>query len=674
LRARWYLTLPVRSVSCAALKTAIATLAADEVASVDSAKVKELAEGWDKAATDLQVLINDCTRFLPPFDSKKAQTLLDAAISDIAAARAKAAPRQRFTFSKKATTSGASIAAAAQREQEALKEAKAAKAAAASTTASAVGLASSSSNHESNNPFAKSTSSSTSGSSKPKWEEDEHTIDGHSGKVIYMPLGAFTSSASASSESASSSASSAASVVQTCDLAHTESLSTLLSSSSASTSGAGTVTLPSLTIKGAKDLRLLNLTDCLVVLSDITRAIRIDNLTRCVVIAAGPTAGSVLLHNCKDCVFLLTSRQIRLHTSSNCVFFLTVQSRPIIEFCTGFYFAPNALSYPLLGHCLEVAGGLPSIHRQEPRYLTPEAVAGGNTHSTTTNPSEAATPASFVPGSVHMQWRSVDDFGWHRVQKSPNWDMLPKSMWPSSSSSLSEVATLPQRIKALKENKPASTTTAAASLEASGESSSGTAALSAAIEVVCSRLGLSCSYEGQGFEAILRSVEWLEAQQRSAKEAKEATEREEQTKKAQHHDHQQPGAAEAELVAAADTVKPTNEQTKAQAEAAIVAPVATRAGGAAADDAVVQSSKQQPHQSPTTSAAAPPVKVVVVTPAAASSASDGVPPSASAPNSSEGGGKVVTVASTITKVVLPVGPTAGATKAASAAPDDDDEL
>ena len=24
-------------------------------------------------------------------------------------------------------------------------------------------------------------------------------------------------------------------------------------------------------------------------------------------------------------------------------------------------------------------------------------------------------------------WKCVDDFGWHRVQKSPNWNVLPKS-------------------------------------------------------------------------------------------------------------------------------------------------------------------------------------------------------------------------------------------------------
>ena len=128
-----------------------------------------------------------------------------------------------------------------------------------------------------------------------------------------------------------------------------------------------------------------------------TRAIRIDGLTDCIVYT-GAVAGSVLLHKCSGCTLMLASRQIRLHTSTECDFYLHVHSRPIIEHCTKLRFAPYPLTHPSLAIDLEAAGLKP--------------VAG--------------------PSVAHL-WREVDDFGWHKVQASPNWSVLPSSQRATTS-------------------------------------------------------------------------------------------------------------------------------------------------------------------------------------------------------------------------------------------------
>ena len=144
------------------------------------------------------------------------------------------------------------------------------------------------------------------------------------------------------------------------------------------------------------DLRLAELTDCTVVIMSRPGAVRVDGLTNCTVYT-GAVQGSVLLHNCKNCTFMLASRQIRLHTSTDCAFFLHVHSRPIIEHCTALTLAPYPLTYPGQAADLEAAALQP---------LGSPAVAG--------------------------LWKQVDDFGWHKVQASPNWAVLPPSTRPTA--------------------------------------------------------------------------------------------------------------------------------------------------------------------------------------------------------------------------------------------------
>lgn len=101
---------------------------------------------------------------------------------------------------------------------------------------------------------------------------------------------------------------------------------------------------------------------------------------------AGAVSGSVLLDACTDCVFDLASRQIRIHTSKRCDYYLHVLSRPIIEHSEALRFAPSGLRYEGLGEQRRRAG------------------------------LEAERAATL--------WAAVDDFGWHRVQKSPNWSII----------------------------------------------------------------------------------------------------------------------------------------------------------------------------------------------------------------------------------------------------------
>lgn len=77
---------------------------------------------------------------------------------------------------------------------------------------------------------------------------------------------------------------------------------------------------------------------------DLLSAMHVDGLTRCTVYV-GAIAGSIMVHNCEDCVFVVAARQIRIHTSRRCRFRLLVLSNPIIEHCQELTFGPFCLSY-----------------------------------------------------------------------------------------------------------------------------------------------------------------------------------------------------------------------------------------------------------------------------------------------------------------------------------------
>jgi hypothetical protein len=133
---------------------------------------------------------------------------------------------------------------------------------------------------------------------------------------------------------------------------------------------------------------------------DRCRALRVDGLRRCVV-ACVPVEGSVILHDCADSKFFFAARQVRLHTSRECDFYLRTLSRPIIEHCDRVRFAPYTLSYAGLEDGMRGAG----LHSDR----------------------DAARVAQLC-----TMWSNVDDFGWHKLQQSPHWRVIPAAeRWQS---------------------------------------------------------------------------------------------------------------------------------------------------------------------------------------------------------------------------------------------------
>jgi hypothetical protein len=319
-----------------------------------------------------QALLNDCTIFLPAFDIRKAQKEVDGLLESAEESKTRIAPRKKFAF--RSRPGAASITAAPQ--AGGVGSGGAASGAAGTSersSSSAVAPPSSPSaaaSGKENNVAGVAAAASSSAASR--FDEDEHTIEGLASTTVYLPTGHFTGPAS--KDLAEAEARIAAAVVA---------------------GGAGSVSADLLQARrhaaagaAGKDIRLLNLTDCTVVILDPLKAMRVDGLTRCTVIT-GPVAGSVLLHRCTDCRFLFAARQLRIHTSVDCVYFLRVTSRPIIEHCQRLRFSPYGVAYPGSAEALEKAG------------LGPRALSRPDL------------------------WRCVDDFGWHRMQASPNWAVLP---------------------------------------------------------------------------------------------------------------------------------------------------------------------------------------------------------------------------------------------------------
>ncbi|KAF8323816.1 hypothetical protein DL93DRAFT_31831 [Clavulina sp. PMI_390] len=102
-------------------------------------------------------------------------------------------------------------------------------------------------------------------------------------------------------------------------------------------------------------------------------ALHIRNMRR-VILLAGYIDGSLLIHDCEDCLIILGCRQFRMHTSKNITIRLHVTSKPVIEDCTGIR-----------------VGSFPS---------------------------ELAQDNSFPGESQHL---SMQDFNWIQPSPSPNW-------------------------------------------------------------------------------------------------------------------------------------------------------------------------------------------------------------------------------------------------------------
>jgi hypothetical protein len=296
---------------------------------------KELWQAWMEACADMQGQLNDCSLFLAAFDTRKGQTMIDALLEAADDTRARILPRRKFAFSKKAPLVAPASAPTVPVAASAPAPDAAAESAAAAHTA--------------------------------RLAADEETIEGRTGEVIIIPVGTHTAAARVKLAALEAEVAAAAADGSPVPAA-------LVSSRRRLTAAAA-----------GKDLRLLSLSDCTILLLDTLRAVRVDGLQRCTLIT-GAVAGSVLLHNCVDSTFHFAARQLRLHTSTRCDFYLHCLSRPIIEHCTAFRFGQYGVAFEGLGAEMSAAG--------------------------------------LDKPSLPDLWRSVDDFNWHRTQASPNWAVL----------------------------------------------------------------------------------------------------------------------------------------------------------------------------------------------------------------------------------------------------------
>lgn len=93
------------------------------------------------------------------------------------------------------------------------------------------------------------------------------------------------------------------------------------------------------TVKIQSDLHLLNLQGCVVDIRGAKggetvgiKALQIRNLSKCVILA-GRIDGSVMIHDCQDCLFILECRQFRMHSSMGIFCLLSTKSVATIEHC-----------------------------------------------------------------------------------------------------------------------------------------------------------------------------------------------------------------------------------------------------------------------------------------------------------------------------------------------------
>lgn len=122
----------------------------------------------------------------------------------------------------------------------------------------------------------------------------------------------------------------------------------------------------------------------------------------------GPCATSVYLEDCQDCVFFISSHQMRIHECFNCQLYVRINSHPIFEDCTGLGFAPYCLHYDDIEHDFEVLT-YPLLHYH--RHLHHEHVCH-------------VQAADLKAASC---WDNPIDFRWHRATQSPNWFIIPES-------------------------------------------------------------------------------------------------------------------------------------------------------------------------------------------------------------------------------------------------------
>jgi len=134
----------------------------------------------------------------------------------------------------------------------------------------------------------------------------------------------------------------------------------------------------------ANDFSLENLTNCKVYIMQVLRALRMNQLTECLVVMA-PVNGSIFIENCNNCTFVIASQQLRIHTTQHTTFYVYSRSHPIIEDSDKLWFSTYQIDYPKKETFLQECG-----FDQHPNM-----------------------------------WDHVEDFNWQKVGvKSPHWNIL----------------------------------------------------------------------------------------------------------------------------------------------------------------------------------------------------------------------------------------------------------
>ncbi|CZS95112.1 related to tubulin folding cofactor C [Rhynchosporium agropyri] len=143
------------------------------------------------------------------------------------------------------------------------------------------------------------------------------------------------------------------------------------------------IILPSSASRATASGSLTNLTRCIVDMSVPTAngapfaGLAIQDIKRSLIIA-GHVAGAAHITGVEDSIIVVASRQVRMHDCKNVDIYLHCASRPIIEDCSNVRFSP-------IPEC----------------YMTSQQAP------------------------IQNQWDQVDDFKWLKVERSPNWSVLP---------------------------------------------------------------------------------------------------------------------------------------------------------------------------------------------------------------------------------------------------------
>lgn len=374
---------------------------------------------WHTVIAALQATLNASATGLPPYDVRKAQAALDTLAVAAEETRGRVMPRKKFQFSHRPTTAGAAPAAAGSRRAPSgpSDEPTASSVAVAAAGPGTVGsgattsAAAATATAHDDAPRAEADSDAHVAAAN----EDDYTLAHRVGETIVVSQAALEAHFAARGGGHVGKTG-----VEVGAHAHI----------GGTPSDAAATQQPPHPhpLAPIGDLRLLELTDCLVLIPAPMRALRVDRLTRCVVLA-GPVGGSLLLHDCSHVTLAVASRQVRLHRSTHCDLYLRPSSRPIIEHCSGLRLAPCGLEYPALQRHLVDTGLQGALARAEAPLVAGVVAAGAHKGEPA---AVGCTPAASPPLPPCPLWRSVDDFDWLRAQASPNWSALPQAAWMRS--------------------------------------------------------------------------------------------------------------------------------------------------------------------------------------------------------------------------------------------------